>query len=172
MILAVNVILMQFVNWMSYAVDGFAFASESLVGKYVGAKDEPQTRKAIRLSFYWGMFFALLFSLFYWFYGMDLLYVFTNKADVIEASIPFLIWMVLFPILGTPCYIWDGIFIGMTASIAMRNCMLLALIVFFVSYYFSMDYGNHGLWLTLIIFMVARAFFQWLIFKKEGLALK
>lgn len=172
MILAVNVILMQFVNWMSYAVDGFAFASESLVGKYVGANDESQTRRAIRLSFIWGMFFAVTFSLTYWVYGIDLLFVFTDKTDVIEASIPFLFWMILFPILGTPCYIWDGIFIGMTASVAMRNCMLLALVVFFLSYFLLRGYGNHGLWLVMIIFMVARAFFQWFIFKKEGLALK
>jgi MATE family multidrug resistance protein len=170
--LAVNVILMQFVNWMSYAVDGFAFASESLVGKYVGANNESKTRKAIRLSFIWGMIMALLYSLFYYGFGESLLYVFTDKSNVIEASLPFLFWMALFPVLSTPCYIWDGVFIGMTASIAMRNCMILALVVFFLSYYLLRDYGNHGLWLTLCIFMVSRTVFQWLVFQKRGLELR
>jgi MATE family multidrug resistance protein len=172
MLLAVNVILMQFVNWMSYAVDGFAFASESLVGKYVGANDETQTHRAIKLSFSWGMFFAFLFSLVYLFYGTNLLYVFTDKMDVIEASLPYLSWLVVFPIISTPCYIWDGVFIGMTASVAMRNCMVLALVVFLLVYYSTISYGNHGLWLTLSLFMLSRAVFQWIAFKKFGLALK
>lgn len=172
LMLAVNVILMQFVNWMSYAVDGFAFASESLVGKYVGANNESKTRKAIRLSFIWGMIMALLYSLLYYGFGENLLYVFTDKSNVIEASLPFLFWMALFPVLSTPCYIWDGVFIGMTASIAMRNCMILALVVFFLSYYLLRDYGNHGLWLTLCIFMISRTVFQWLIFQKRGLELR
>ncbi|RMG86536.1 MAG: hypothetical protein D6714_04080 [Bacteroidetes bacterium] len=157
---------------MSYAVDGFAFAAESLVGKYVGAKKESETHRAIRLSFFWGMVMAVLYALAYGLAGEQLLAIFTDESAVIKASLPFLFWMILFPLASTPCYIWDGVFIGMTASVAMRNCMIFALVVFLTSYAFLKGYGNHGLWLTMILFMVSRALCQWQLFRKKGWALK
>ena len=169
MILAVNVILLQFLNWMSYGVDGFAFASESLIGKYSGARDRAQTYRAIRYSFAWGMGLALIYSLIYWFFGPALVRVFTDQVDVINATMPFLYWMAIFPILSTPCYIWDGVFIGLTASKAMRNTMLLAFGIYLASYYGWGQYeGNNGLWLALLIFMVARGVIQHLFFWKKG----
>jgi MATE family multidrug resistance protein len=172
MILAVNTILFQFLNWMSYAVDGFAYASESLVGKYKGAKSDSQTRKAIRYSFYWGMGLAALFSLAYALGGIPLLHLFTNQPDVIAASIPYLSWMIIFPMLSTPCYIWDGIYVGLTAAKSMRNSMLLAFGVFVAAYFAFRGWGNHGLWLALLIFMVARAAFQQWLYWRKGLALE
>ncbi len=173
LMLAVNVILLQFINWMSYGIDGFAFASESLVGKYDGADDQPKTYKIIRLSFIWGMGMALLFSLSYGLFSEYFLRIFTNQNDVIQAAEPYLFWMVLFPILSTPCYLWDGIFIGLTASKAMRNAMLLAFAFYALAYFiFYEQLGNHGLWLTLLIFMVARGTIQHLFFWRKGLALQ
>ena len=172
LILAANVILLQFLNWMSYGVDGFAFAAESLVGKYAGAADRPKTSKAIQLSFNWGMGLAAGYALLYGVLGDSILQLFTNKVDVLEAARPFLIWMVIFPILSTPCYIWDGVFIGLTAAKAMRNSMLLAILVYFAIYYvFQQNYGNHGLWLALLLFMIARGLFQWVLFRRKGLDL-
>lgn len=161
-ILAVNVILLQFVNWMSYAIDGFAFASESLVGKYWGAREEDQLNRSIRLTFGWGMGLAVLFSAVYALGGNMLLQVFTDQPDLIAAAQVYLIWMILFPLLATPCYLWDGIFIGLTASVAMRNSMLLSLALFLVAYYVfdSLGWGNHGLWMVLTLFMVARGLIQ------------
>lgn len=168
LILAANVILLQFLNWMSYGVDGFAFASESLVGKYAGAEDREQIYRAIRYSFGWGMALALIYSLVYWLFGPALLRVFTNQADVIAATAPYLFWMAVFPLLSTPCYIWDGVFIGLTASKAMRNTMLLAFAVYLGLYYgWAHDWGNHGLWLALLVFMAARGTLQqgWFFFR-------
>ena len=80
---------------------------------------------------------------------------------MLQASQEYLIWMVIFPILSTPCYIWDGVFIGLTASKAMRNCMLLAIVIFLgIFYFYGQKQGNHGLWLTLLLFMVARGAIQ------------
>ena len=172
LILAANVILLQFLNWMSYGVDGFAFASESLVGKYAGAGDKSKTMQAIRLSFFWGMALAGLYALVYGIGGMAILELFTNKADVLAAARPFLVWMVIFPLLSTPCYIWDGVFIGLTAAKAMRNSMLLSLAVYLLIYFLLQDtYGNHGLWLALLLFMVARGLFQWALFWRKGVEL-
>ena len=165
-ILAVNVILLQFLNWMSYGVDGFAFASESLVGKYKGAADQPNLKKAIQFSFVWGMGLAGLFSLIYWVFGIELLHIFTDKENIIAASLPYLFWMVVFPIISTPCYLWDGIYIGLTASRAMRQTMLMAVVVYILFYFFLNEFGNHGLWAALLIFMVARGLIQWAWYRK------
>lgn len=172
MILAVNVILMQFFTWMSYGIDGFAFASESLVGKYAGANNESKTNQAIRLIFLWGMGMAAVFAVAYTFFGDSFLRLFTNQEDVIQAAAPFLIWMILFPLLSTPCFLWDGIFIGLTASKAMRNSMFLALVVFMITYYVANPiWGNNGLWLAMLVFMVARGVFQHYLYWKKGMAL-
>ena len=173
LILAANVILLQYLNWMAYGVDGFAFATESLVGKYAGARKGAETNKAIRLAFVWGMALALAFSLFYTLAGQPLLHIFTTEPDVIEAAQPFLIWMMIFPILSTPCYIWDGVFIGLTASKAMRNCMILAILIFLgIFYFYGRHHGNHGLWLTMLLFMVARGAIQQVAYLWHGLTLK
>ncbi|GAB5553473.1 MAG: MATE family efflux transporter [Saprospiraceae bacterium] len=173
LVLAANVILLQYMNWMAYGVDGFAFATESLVGKYAGARKGPETNKAIRLAFVWGMALAAGFSLLYTFAGEPLLHVFTTEAKVIEAAKPYLFWMMIFPILSTPCYIWDGVFIGLTASKAMRNCMILAILIFLGTYFFyGQHHGNHGLWLTLLLFMVARGAIQQGAYLWRGLKLR
>ncbi|MEM8524398.1 MAG: MATE family efflux transporter [Bacteroidota bacterium] len=173
LLLAANVILMQFINWMSYGVDGFAYAAESLVGKYFGQKNEQKTKKAIRLSFVWGMALAALYALIYLGFGAPLLQLFTDRVDVINAALPFLFWIILFPILSTPCYIWDGIYIGLTASKAMRNSMLLALAVYLILHFvLKPNFQNHGLWAALLLFMIARAGFQHWLYWRKGLALE
>lgn len=159
--LAVNMILLQFINWMAYGVDGFAYASESLVGKYAGAKDQKNLRLAVRYSFIWGMVLALLFSLVYWFAGESLLWLFTDQANIVAAAIPYLIWTAALPLFAAPCYLWDGIYIGMTASSEMRNSMLVALVFFFLAYFLFRPLGNDGLWWSLAVFLVARGGIQW-----------
>jgi len=161
-ILAINVILLQFVNWMSYGIDGFAYASESLVGKYKGAGSSVELRKAIQLSFVWGIGLAILYSSLYLFFGASLMAIFTDQENLLLASQPYLIWIILFPLLSVACYIWDGIFIGLTASKAMRQTMLLALGVYIAFFYcFKSVMSNHYLWAALIVFMVARGLLQW-----------
>lgn len=163
MILAVNVILLQFLNWMSYGVDGFAFAAESLVGKYAGSGDRVQTTLMIRRCFAWGMGLAALYAALYGLAGDPMLRLFTDQQDVLSAARPYLFWMALFPLLSTPCYLWDGIFIGLVAARAMRNSMFLALAIFLAIYFpLQMEWGNHGLWAALLLFMIARGgILQW-----------
>ncbi len=160
-LLAVNMILLQFINWMAYGVDGFAFASESLVGKYAGGKNKTLLNKSVHYTFIWGMILALLFSLVYYFAGESIFWLFTDQSDIVEAAIPFLFWTALLPVFAAPCYLWDGIYIGMTASKEMRNSMTLALLIFAVVYLLLKPYGNTGLWLALLIFLIARGAIQW-----------
>lgn len=171
--LAANTVLLQFLNWMSFGVDGFAYAAESLVGKYKGAERKKETLRAVRLSFVWGMALALTYSLGYTFAGMELLQLFTNQEEVIQLAHQFLIWMIILPILGTPCYIWDGIFVGLTATKSMRNSMILAAITYFLLYYFSIGpLGNHGLWLAMMSFLIVRGLVQTWQFWRKGWELK
>ena len=165
--LEINTILMQFLNWMSYGVDGFAYAAESLVGKYLGASNKEKLKLAVRQSFRWGMGMALVYALVYLFFGESLLAIFTNDPILIAASSAYLYWMFILPIAGTPCYIWDGIFVGLAASKEMRNGMLIALLSFLLSYFLlKTNYGNDGLWASLTIFLVFRALILWIYYRR------
>lgn len=162
--LAANGVLLQFTFWMSYGVDGFGYAAESLVGRYQGATDRTQLRSAVRHAFGWGMGLAVVYSLGYGIWGEALLWIFTDQAFIVAAAVPYLPWLVVFPLAGTPAYIWDGIYVGMTASIAMRNTMAMALGVFLAFYYaqhYATDWGNHGLWAALTLMMATRGVVQW-----------
>ncbi|MGH1338100.1 MAG: MATE family efflux transporter [Aureispira sp.] len=174
-ILAVNTILMQFLNWMSYGVDGFAYAAESLVGRYTGAKDRPTTRRVVRLSLYWGMVLAVVFSLIYGLAGNALVALFTQQETVRAATLPYLPWLIALPLIGTPCYIWDGIFVGLTAVKTMRNSMIVALLAFIVVYWSlrpasSLDL-SHTLWLAILVFLAVRGLVQGYWYRQKGLDL-
>jgi len=161
-LLAVNMILMQLINWMAYGVDGFAYASESLVGKYAGGRDMTNVKKTVRYSFAWGMLLAVGFSVAYFFGGKPLLWLFTDQENIVAAALPFMAWMAVIPLIATPSYMWDGIYIGMTASREMRDSMLIAMLIFLVSYFAFRFMGNDGLWLALVVFLAARGLIQWL----------
>lgn len=172
-ILAVNVVLQQFLNWMSYGVDGFAYAAESMVGKYLGAKDEDKTYQSIKLAFKWGFILALIFSIYFLFAYLDLIHLFTDQEEVIQASLDYKYWMAAFPIVAFACYIWDGIYIGLTASVSMRNSMLASLVVYLLAYYVLLPYtSDKAIWIALMIFLVARGIFQGVLFARNKLALR
>jgi len=160
-VVAANVILLQLVNWLSYGVDGFAFAAESLVGKYQGAGDAGALRRAIKLIFAWGMGLASIYALVYGLGNTAILPLFapaSSAPETLAEASRYLPVIVLFCLLATPCYLLDGIFIGLTASRAMRRTMLLAFAAYLLSYYIiGQHYGNWGLWGCLTFFMVMRA---------------
>lgn len=157
-ILAVNTVLLQFTTLLAFGIDGLAFATEALVGKYVGAKDTKSLSKVIKLVFIWAMLLAGVFSLSYFLFFNTIIQLLTNNSTVIQATQAFLVWIVLAPLVNTPCFIWDGVYIGATASKAMRNNMLLATFFCFLpTYYFTANaLENHALWLALSIFMMVR----------------
>ena len=157
-ILAVNTVLLQYFFVFSYLTDGFAYAAEALVGKFIGAKEVAKLKKTIRRLFMWGLIISIPFTLIYAFAGDNLMYLLTDNARVIDAASPYLIWVGLIPLLTFAAFIWDGIYIGATASVAMRNTLLIATFAIFLpAYYFLIGpLGNHGLWLALMLFMASR----------------
>ena len=155
-LLAINAILLQFIHILAYGIDGFAFAAESLVGKYKGAKEIRGLKSVVRYSFLWALFLAGGFSLIFGYFGSRLFSLFTDKADLLAQARPYLIWITIAPIVNAVAYIWDGVFLGATASKPMRNSMIAATAIFFCAYYLLRSHGNQGLWLALTLLSIAR----------------
>lgn len=168
-ILAVNSILLQLLFLSSYAVDGFAYASESLVGKYTGKSDLQNLKKSVRLSIIWGLAFSCFFAMIYILFGEQVLRFFAEDEAIIENAMPYLKFLIIVVIAGAPAFIWDGIYIGATASVAMRNTMILATFLFFFPIYFLLvsNYGNDALWIAMIAYMIARGLGLSLLANKE-----
>lgn len=152
-ILAVNTLLMQLFTLFSYIMDGFAYAGEALAGRFIGAKNNVGLRKCIRLLFLWGIGLSLSFTILYAFLGRDFLGLLTNDTSVIKASGDYFYWVLAIPLCGFSAFLWDGIFIGATATRQMLCSMLVASATFFIIYYLfyrSMGIMRYG-WLSLDI---------------------
>ncbi len=167
-VLAANAILLQFITFVAYAVDGFAFATESLVGKYKGALDYINLKLAVKCAFVWAYIFGCFFSLTFLIAGENIVRLFTNQEGIIAQAAPYMIWIVLAPIINIAPYIWDGVFLGATAARIMRNAMVFStLCIFIPSYYIFIPYGNHGLWLSLTLLNIARGVSLFLLAPKH-----
>jgi len=164
LILAANTILLQFWMIASYGIDGFAYAAESLVGRFKGAGDREMLKQAVKNTLFWGLGLGLTGSAVYFFFDESLLELFTDKRHVIELAHSVMIWTILAPAVSSFCYVWDGIYIGATATAAMRNTMLIAtLLCYLPAYYVGLPYlGIHALWLAMILFMMSRGLTLWL----------
>lgn len=161
-ILAVNTLLLQFFMVFSYLIDGFAYAAEALTGKYKGGGNLPMLTKTVRYLFGWGFVLSIPFALSYLAGGEFLIRLLTNNREVIAGVQPYMFWTGIIPLITFPAFLWDGIYIGVTASAGMRNSMLISLaFVFLPGYYFLTPIlGNHGLWLTMMLFMASRGLVQ------------
>jgi len=155
--LASNTALLQYLMLFSYFLDGFGYAAEAITGKLVGAKMRERLIESTKKLMLWGVGFGISFSLVYFFMGDELMYVFTDEADVIAYAGNFLNWIIILPIISFGSYIWDGIFIGATASKSMRNSAIISSSLFFGIYYLLLStLGNNALWLAMTLFMAAR----------------
>ncbi len=174
LILAANQILLQYVSLLSYGVDGFAFAAESLVGRFTGARDRDRLMLVVKRLFIWGCGMGAFFAIFFGVFGKSLLYVFTDLKAVIETASRFVGWVALISVIGSIAYMWDGVYIGATATKSMRNMMLLSTLgVFLPGYYLFVGLiGNHGLWLALTLFMIARGLSLGLLSSKQIFRIK
>ncbi len=129
-LLAVSSIMMKLLMIFSYFTDGFAYAGEALTGRYIGAQDRPMVRQTVRWTFAWSMGIALIFMGIYHFAGVPMLKMMTSDMEVVTAAKGYLPWLLLMPITGCAAFTWDGIYIGATASKAIRNSMLWAVVGF------------------------------------------
>lgn len=157
-ILAANSILLQLWMMVSYGVDGFAYAAESLIGRYTGSNQQKRLRLAVKYCFIWGIGIGIGASTIYAIFDVHILEIFTDQQDVIEAAMAVFLWTIAGPTVSSFSYIWDGIFIGATATGPMRDSMIIATLgVFLPVYGIGVFYlGNHAIWLAMTLFMIAR----------------
>lgn len=160
-ILAVNTLLMQLFTLYSYIMDGFAYAGEALTGRYVGAHNRADLERMIRALFAWGIGLALTFTLLYGIGGSSFLGLLTNEREVLNASSDYLYWVLAIPLAGMAAFLWDGIYIGATASRQMLYSMLVASASFFLLQgLLQQQMGNHALWMAFIVYLFLRGLVQ------------
>ena len=165
--LAANQILIQFMEITAYALDGFAFAAEALVGQAFGAGAVPRLRRAALIASVWGAGAAVALAAAFALLGPPVIDLMVGPGDpaapgeaeaVREAARLYLPWMVAAPVVGLASWMLDGVFIGATRTRDMRNMMALAFAAYAAAVAVLLPpFGNHGLWAALLLFFVARA---------------
>ena len=141
-LLAVSSIMMKLLMIFSYFTDGFAYAGEALTGRYIGAGDKPMVRQTVRWTFVWSMGIAVIFMGIYHWAGVPLLKMMTSDMEVVAAAQGYLPWLLLMPVMGCAAFTWDGIYIGATASKAIRNSMLWAVVGFFAVWFVGLAFPD------------------------------
>lgn len=155
--LAANQVLMQFLEITAYALDGFAFAAESLVGQAVGARRPDRVRRAAVLTSQWGVGGALAMGLVFAAGGGAIIDLLTTSPEVRAAARDSLPWLILAPAIGIASWMFDGIFIGATRTREMRIAMIQSVAVYVVALLVLPPLmGNHGLWAALMILNATR----------------
>ncbi|EBA12966.1 MATE family efflux transporter [Roseobacter sp. CCS2] len=155
--LAANQILMQFLQVTAYALDGFAFAAEALVGQALGARARAALRRSAVLSSLWGAIICVVLALCFALFGGQIIDIMTTAPDVRETARVYLPYMVAAPIVGVAAWMLDGIFIGATRTKDMRNMMIVSTVIYFVTVIPLMAmFQNHGLWIGLLLNFIVR----------------
>lgn len=168
-ILAINMILLQSFYVFSYFTDGFAYAGEALVGRYIGSKDNENLKKVIKLLLLWGFSISIPFSILYGLFPSTFVRIISNNPDILSQIKPYYIYMTIIPVITFAAFIWDGIYIGATASKAIRNTMIISSIFIFIPiwYFLTPSLGNHGLWIAFLCFMITRGLVMTILANKN-----
>ena len=169
-ILSVNTLLMTLFTLFSYVMDGFAYAGEALSGKYYSAANKLAFDRVYNSLFAWGAIMAVVFTLVYTVGGNGFLMLLTNEAVVVQSAEAYFWWAVMIPIVSVSAFVYDGIFIGLTATRGMLVSSVVSALVFFALYLALQCYlGNHALWLAFIVYLGLRGGIQWLLYRRMHL---
>lgn len=157
-ILAANAVLLNLHGFMSYGLDGFAHATETLVGAAIGARQRDALYRVIKAAFLWSALVAALFTACYALGGQAIVSMLTNQQEVRVAAVEFLPYVVALPLISVTSYMLDGVFIGALRTRELRNSMFVSTVVFLVCAFALQQFlGNHGLWIAMIVLMIVRA---------------
>jgi len=156
--LAANQILVQFLQITAFALDGFAFAAEALVGAAMGARDRAGLRRAALISTRLGVMASLPLALLFWFGGPWIIDLMATSSEVRLEARAYLGWAAIAPLIGIAAWMLDGIFIGATRTRDMRRAMIFSGLVYLLALWLLLPpFGNHGLWLALMVLNTTRA---------------
>ena len=156
--LAANQVILQFLQITAFALDGFAFSAEALVGAALGAGRRDELRRAAILTSGWGVGVSIPLAVFFLLAGPWMIDLMATAPEVrVEARV-YLPWVVAAPLVGIASWMLDGIFIGATRTRDMRIAMMISAAVYGVALLiFIGPFANHGLWLSLMVLNIARA---------------
>jgi MATE family multidrug resistance protein len=172
--LAVSSILMKLFMFFSFFVDGFAYAGEALVGKafgmYKGAKGNDQEDKVqgiVLTLFNWALGVGVVFTAIYAVLGNESIALLTSDAEVLMASDKYIGWLIAMPVISTLAFMWDGVFIGATAGVQIRNSMIWAAVGFVAGYLATYRYvGPQALYIGYFAHLIARAAYLTIVWGK------
>ncbi|MBD9525553.1 MATE family efflux transporter [Paracoccus sp. PAR01] len=165
--LAANQVLLQFLSITAFALDGFAFAAESLVGQAVGARRPDRLRRAAWLTSQWGVGGAVGLALVFGFGGPVLIDLLTTAPGVRAEAREYLPWVVAAPLFGIAAWMLDGIFIGATRTQEMRRAMILSVAIYVpLLVLLPRLFGNHGLWAALMVLSLLRGLTLWRLYPR------
>jgi len=164
-ILSVNTVMMQLYLFFSYFMDGFAYAGEALGGRVYGARNMGGFRELLRHLFRWAAVITILYTVVYVFAGARIISMLTDEPQVLAASEDYFWWTWLIPAAGVLAFIWDGVFVGITATRGMLISAFASTLIFFAVYQFSLRFSlfeqpNNSLWLAMIVYLLTRGAIQ------------
>ena len=169
MTLAVNALFMQLYLLYSHFMDGFAYAGEALVGKYAGAADKHSLRRCVSHLFAWGWSLAAIFAFAYGVFNHEVMSLFSDKPEVVAFAAAYRWWIALAPIAGMAAFIWDGVFVGLTATRQMLLSLAGATAVYFAIYFLSpFPDANSSLWTAFLTYLAVRGVILWLCFARKN----
>ncbi|MCQ2346183.1 MAG: MATE family efflux transporter [Paludibacteraceae bacterium] len=155
--LAISSILMKLFMLFSYFVDGFAYAGEALVGRYIGERQSSKVKTAVKVLFVWSLGVGALFTLIYWLSGNQFIRLMTDNTDVLSSCGKYMGWLIGMPLISTLAFMWDGVYVGATAGNEIRNAMIWAAIAFVVCYLLLHNrWGMQALYLAYFAHLGAR----------------
>lgn len=169
MTLAVNALFMQLYLLYSHFMDGFAYAGEALVGKYAGAADKHSLRRCVSHLFAWGWSLAAIFAFAYGVFNHEVMSLFSDKPEVVAFAAAYRWWIALAPIAGMAAFIWDGVFVGLTATRQMLLSLAGATAVYSTIYFlFPLADANDCLWTAFLAYLAVRGVILWFCFAREN----
>lgn len=155
-VLSANGVLLEFVMLLSFAMEGFAQAAETLTGEAVGARQWHRVSEIVRTCARLALFTGAAATALFWLAGGGMIDLLTDLSEVRDVARLYLPWLIIIPLIAVWSFMFDGIFIGATESKAMRDTLVLSTLLFLLTWYLSRGLGNHGLWLSYLVFMVLR----------------
>lgn len=155
--LAANQVLLQVIALVAFVLDGFAFTAESRVGQAIGARSRPDLVRAIRLTGEFSFGVAAVSCVLIFTLGAPGIALLVTHESVRTTATMLLPFVAILPLLGTPAWLLDGIFIGATGGKALRNAAILSTGLYIATDLLLRPWGIWGLWTAFLIAYVYRA---------------
>ncbi len=156
--LAVNTILIQFIVLSSFFLDAYAFSTEGIVGFAIGRRNRKSFLEVVRNSIQVSFITAIIISIIYLIFFKEIIYIITDIEILRFISFQHILWVIIIPPIACFCYQLDGIFIGASQTKEIRNAMIVSVLSYIgVSIFLTKYLDNHGIWLSLLLFMIFRS---------------